>query len=134
MLGLVLTMAGPARSGQLILAVIVHPERRPTLTLDDLARIYLRKRRFWHDGTPIIPVNHEAGTVTREAFSRRVLGRTRAQLARYWDQRYFDGIFPPVTLHSDAAVREYVARDRNAIGYISSAAVDSSVHVALRLK
>ena len=56
----------PAQGEPLI--VVVHPERETTLDLGELAQIYLRKRRFWRDGAPIVPVNREAGNRLRAAF------------------------------------------------------------------
>src|SRR5439155_890460 len=105
--------AGPRRGP----AFGVHPERAAALDIEDVARIYLRKRRFWGDGTPIVALNREPGTVARVAFSHGVLHADPPRLQAYWDQQYFAGIFPPSVLSSGAAVKRYVAADRAAIGY-----------------
>jgi hypothetical protein len=115
------------------LAVIVHHERRAGVSLADLAQIYLRRKRFWDDGTPIVPLNLPGGTTLRRAFSRSVLRRGEDDLGDYWNRQYFYGILPPATLASTAAVLRYVASDPNAIGYVPLAEVDGSVTVALRL-
>ena len=99
-----------------------------------MARVFLRKQRFWPDGSPIIPLNREAGSELREAFSRWIFDAGSAALAGYWNDQYFLGMFPPATLSSTLAVKRYVAAEPNAIGYIESAAVDSSVRVVLELK
>lgn len=125
--------ATPTPAAEPGLAVIVHHERSDKLTLQQLSEIYRKQRRFWNDGKPIVPLNREPGSPAREAFSRRVFGGPSEKLAAYWNEQYFQGIFPPVTLSSDAAVRRYVAVDRNAIGYILIDAVDDTVRVALRL-
>ncbi len=116
------------------LAVIVHPARQVQLRTEDLARIFLKQRRFWDDNEPIVPLNREPGSAAREVFSRRVLGDESARFGEYWNRQYFQGVFPPATLSSDAAVKRYVAVDRNAIGYISVGEVDDSVRVVLRLE
>ncbi len=115
------------------IAVIVNPRRHATLQLEDVARIFLRKQRFWSDGAPIVPLNREAGSTLRETFSRRVLGVTSTELAVYWNEQYFLGTMPPATLSSSEAVKRYVASDPNAIGYIEATAVDNSVHVVFEL-
>ncbi len=115
------------------LAVIVHPTRLALLTPADTALIYLKKRRFWEDGEPILAINQEPGAVARETFSQRIFGGDSTRLGAYWNEQYFQGILPPITLASNAAVKRYVANDRNAIGYIEQNQVDDSVHVALRL-
>ena len=116
------------------LAIVVHRERTDALDIEDVARIYLRKRRFWDDGAPIVALHRELGTAARASFSRRVLRADPGQLRAYWDQQYFAGIFPPAVLSSGAAVKRYVATDRDAIGYIDSSEVDDSVRVALKIE
>jgi ABC-type phosphate transport system substrate-binding protein len=132
-LGLALCSGARASAADVALAVVVHPERAATLTAKDVARIFLKKRRFWDDGAPIVALNQDPGSSVREAFSRRVLGRSTAQLRAYWNEQYFQGVFPPTVLSSSAAVKRYVATDRNAIGYIEWSEVDESVRVVLRL-
>jgi ABC-type phosphate transport system substrate-binding protein len=131
---IVLCMAQPARPARLALAVIVHPARAVRLGREDVARIYLRKRRFWDDGAPIVALNQEPTSPARAAFTRLVLGTDTSQLQAYWNEQYFQGIFPPTVLSSADAVRRYVAADVNAIGYIEASEVNDSVRVALRLE
>ena len=128
-----LLATGPVGAGDTPLVVIVHPSRTDTLGLSDLAGIYLRKRRLWDDGAPIVPLNRESGSAARETFSVRVLGSDSAHLASYWNDAYFNGIFPPAVLSSSAAVKRYVANEPQAIGYIDPADVDDSVRVVLTL-
>ncbi len=124
----------PAVPEERALAIVVHPERAAALDIEDVARIYLRKRRFWGDGTPIVALNREPGTVARVAFSHGVLHADPPRLQAYWDQQYFAGIFPPSVLSSGAAVKRYVAADRAAIGYIEWSEVDDSVRVVLKVE
>jgi hypothetical protein len=116
------------------LAVIVHPTRSVQLSPQDVRRVYLKKRRFWDDGAPVIAINQEPGTVARESFSQHLFGNNSGQLGAYWNQQYFQGILPPITLSSGAAVKRYVAHSRDAIGYVELNQVDDSICVALRLE
>ena len=109
------------------LAVIVHPSRADTVDEPTLRRIYLRVRRQWGDGTPISPVNREAECPARELFARRILGMSPSRIAAYWNERYFEGVFPPITLSSDVAIKRYVAAEPGAIGYVDPALVDETV-------
>lgn len=114
--------------------VIVHPTRARTLTKDEVRAIYLKQRRFWDDGQPIIPINLEAGSAARERFSESVFGQSSLRLAAYWNQRYFEeGGFPPPTLASQEAVIRFVAGNEHAIGYVTQEEVGNSVSVALIL-
>jgi len=115
-------------------AVIVHPERQTNLSLEDVAQIYLRRKRFWDDGAAIVPLNLPSRAPLRTHFSQRVLNQTEPRLANYWNRLYFDGVLPPATLASTEAVRRYVASDPNAIGYVPVSEVDGSVRVILQLE
>ena len=128
---LVTPVAGSAAPDRL--AVIVHADREVHLDLEAIAQIYLKRRRFWSGGDPIVPVNREAGSRAREAFTLRVLRTAASRLTVYWNREYFRGVLPPATLASDEAVRRFVARDRRAIGYVDARTVDSSVRVVLHL-
>jgi hypothetical protein len=133
-LGAILVLAATlAPSQPPALVLIVHPSRSDSLTIAEASAIYLKKRRFWTDGEVIVPLNLPAETAAREQFSRRVLGRGSNEMSGYWNQQYFQGVFPPVTLSSGVAVKRYVASDRNAVGYVEAREVDGSVRVVLRL-
>lgn len=131
----VLVMLTPASRAEeaVHLVVIVHPTRQIELSTEMLAQIYLRRKRFWDDGAPIVPLNLEAGAELRAAFSRLVLRQNEARLAEYWNRQYFYGVLPPATLASTKAVLRYVAADPNALGYVPANDVDSSVRVVLSL-
>jgi ABC-type phosphate transport system substrate-binding protein len=116
------------------LAVIVHAGRDTRLTVEQIARIYLKQRRFWDDGELIVPVNRDSGSAARDAFVRRVFGANARQLVVYWNRQYFHGVLPPATLASDEAVKRFVAGERLAIGYVHPSVVDDSVRVVLRLR
>lgn len=133
-LSILLAAAVAAASADVPLAVIVHPSRSAPLDKSEIERIYLKKKRYWGDGTPIVPINRETGSEIRSEFNRRVYRSRAVDLARYWNQLYFQGILPPITLSSDEAVKRYVATERNAIGYVRADDVDDSVRVVLILE
>ncbi|MDQ3730559.1 MAG: hypothetical protein M3329_00985 [Pseudomonadota bacterium] len=132
---LVIALLAPLSTvgGEDSMAVIVHPERRTTLSVNEIAQIYLRRKRFWNDGATIVPLNLPAQAPLRARFSARVLNQTQARLADYWNRQYFQGVLPPATLASTEAVRRYVAVDPDAIGYVPASKVNESVRVVLRL-
>jgi ABC-type phosphate transport system substrate-binding protein len=113
--------------------VITHPSRPISLTASDLRRIFRKQRRFWDDGSPVIAINQSAATSARARFESLVFGDEAAGLPTYWNRRYFEGVFPPITFDSDEAVQRYVASKPNAIGYVDTRVVNDSVHVAARL-
>ncbi len=115
------------------LAVIVSTGREAPLSMQEISQIYLKQRRFWKEGEPIVPVNRQALSWERRAFTRRIFDKEVRQLEIYWNRQYFRGILPPATLASDEAVRRFVALDPNAIGYIRESLLDKSVRVVIYL-
>ena len=117
------------------LAVVVGRSSPVTaVSLDDLRDIYLRRRRVWPDGVPAAPINLPPDHPLRARFSRRVLGRSPADLLSYWNARYFEGITPPLILQTPAAVRAYLQRQPEAIAYLPLDDVDDSLRVLLELR
>src|SRR5437879_8662504 len=60
----------PAVPEERALVIVVHPERAAALGIEDVARIYLRKARFWGDGTPIVALNREPARTCSEYVTR----------------------------------------------------------------
>ena len=122
----------PARDGPVQL--IVHSSRSQSMSKSEARAVFLKQKRFWDDGKPIVPINREAGTTARESFSKRLFGQTSRKLAEYWNQRYFEaGEFPPATLASEEAVRRYVTENPEAIGYVIGAEIGPTIAVVLTL-
>ncbi|MBK7948413.1 MAG: hypothetical protein IPK00_06640 [Deltaproteobacteria bacterium] len=113
-------------------AIVVHRSRSESMTLEDVAPIYLKKRRFWRDGAVIVPVNRSAGSRARESFTRAIFASDAGSQRPYWNQQYFQGVLPPITLASSEAVLRFVASEPRAIGYVPAGVVDESVHVVAR--
>ena len=109
------------------LVVVAHAGVSATrLDRDDVRRIWLLRRRFWADGTRIVPVNLPAASPVRDAFSRAALGRPARDLADYWNDLYFHGITPPPVVPSERAALLFVARTRGAVAYVTRAAWDAA--------
>ena len=131
LVALLIATASPAFAGDLVL--IVHADQDARLTLGEVAQIYLKTRRYWDNGKPIVPVNRNSGSTARDSFVRTVFGESARQLVVYWNRQYFRGVLPPATLASDEAVKRFVAGERLAIGYVHPSVVDDSVRVVLRM-
>lgn len=91
---------------------------------------FLKKRTRWDDDSAILPVDRRQDSQVRDVFSRKVLRRDVVSVRRYWAQLVFSGRgVPPPELDSDQQVVKYVSSHPGAIGYVSSAAELSGVHV-----
>ncbi len=131
---LVVALLGAASTSAEEWAIVVHKSREESVTLSDVAQIYLKQRRFWRDGAVIVPVNLSAGSAAREFFAQAVYDSDAGSQRPYWNQQYFHGILPPVSLASSEAVLRYVGSEPRAIGYIPERLVDDSVHVVARFE
>ena len=122
----------PAQS-QERLAVIVSADRKVELSVEKVAQIYLKQRRFWSDREPIVAINRDAGSDLRKTFTERIFADEARRLNAYWNRQYYKGVLPPLTLASDEAVRRFIALEPNAIGYIAESQLDASVRAVLFL-
>ena len=87
---------------------------------NELSALFMRRKRSWHDGTEVRPVEPPSRSQVREEFSRTIHGKSVAYVTRYWHRVIFAGRgVPPEELPNDAAVIEFVKTHRGAIGYIA---------------
>jgi len=101
------------------IAVIVHPHNPVKgLTLDQVRKIFSAEITHWNElgggNHPITLVTREEGSGTREAFQKMIMGPKEISLSG-------------LVQDSNGAIRQVVADDRNAIGYISLGLVNDRV-------
>lgn len=101
------------------IAVIVHPDNPVrTLSLTQVREIFAGRTGSWHDvsgaAAPFVLVTREEGSGTREAFQKLVMSD---------DEMSLDCLVQD----SNGAIRQVVASDPRAVGYISLGLVDASV-------
>jgi ABC-type phosphate transport system substrate-binding protein len=91
------------------------------VSTDELKRIFLGTDTSL-EGSNVFPV-FERGGATHEAFLKQYLGKTDAALNTYYRSLVFTGkAFMPKILRSDAEVVAYVAKTKDAIGYVDAGA------------
>lgn len=101
-----------------------------TLSLVELRRIFMKQTRMWPHAESIVPVDWDATSPHREAFSRRVLARSVREMGDYWvQQSVTQGLSPPSTQRSTRALLRFVASVPGAIGYVPPGEVDETVLV-----
>ncbi|GAB3275300.1 hypothetical protein [Parahaliea aestuarii] len=117
-------LAANAHAG---IAVVVNPAAAD-LTSDQVAAIYLGKDKSFS------PLDLPASDAIRADFYQKATGRSLSQVKATWSRLMFSGkAQPPEELPDAASVKQAVAGDAKAIGYIDAAAVDGSVKVVLTL-
>jgi phosphate transport system substrate-binding protein len=101
------------------IAIIVHPVNLiKTLSLDQIRNVFSGTIKNWKElggpNHPIDVVTREEGSGTRESFQKFVMGKEDISLGA-------------LVQDSNGAVRQVIASDRNAIGYISLGLVNDQV-------
>ncbi|WP_031437730.1 type 2 periplasmic-binding domain-containing protein [Methylobacter tundripaludum] len=101
---------------------IIANKELPATQLDkeDIAAIYLLKKKHWENGDDIMPINLPPQADARTRFTAEIFDSTPDKLGSYWDKMLFKGETPPVTQNSEQAVVLFVERIKGAIGYVET--------------
>ena len=129
---LLLASTNAAQAGT---AIIAHPGNPLAgITQDQLARIYLGKTREFPNGAPVTALDLREGNITRIKFYKTVVDKSEAALKAYWSKLLFTGkAQPPKEMNDDEAVKDWVSKNPDALGYVDGKALDKSVKVLLIL-
>lgn len=119
-------------TAQSAVVVIVHPSNSSGLDVAAINRLFTGKEKSFANGNKAIPISQVSTAPATDEFNEKVLNKTSAQLKAYWSKLVFTGKgTPPKEMNDDQEVLKLVASNPDTIGYISSAAVDSSVKVVM---
>jgi len=109
------------------IVVIVNPAAK-AISKDQITDLYLGR------SGGLTPIDQTAGSAIYVQFYKQATGRDVAQVKAIWSRILFTGRgLPPKQLPDSAAVKQAIAADPNAVGYIEKSAVDASVKVVLPL-
>jgi hypothetical protein len=109
------------------IVVIVNPAAKP-ISKEQIADLYLGR------SGGLTPIDQTVGSAIYVQFYKQATGRDVAQVKAIWSRILFNGRgLPPKQLPDSAAVKQAVAANPNAVGYIEKSAVDASVKVVLPL-
>lgn len=111
-------------------SVIVNPANNNAIAESEISRLFLGKSGKFTDGSAAIAVNGPKSNATRAEFEKKALNKSAKQVKAYWSKLMFSGKGkPPAELGSSAEMLKFIADNANAIGYVDSASVDSTVKV-----
>jgi ABC-type phosphate transport system substrate-binding protein len=112
--------------------VVIVNKANPVRTLSvlELRRIFMKQTRMWSHAESVVPVDWDATSAHREAFSRLVLERSVREMGDYWVQQgVTQGLTPPSTQRSTRALLRFVASVPGAIAYVPPSEIDDTVVV-----
>jgi ABC-type phosphate transport system substrate-binding protein len=123
---------GTAAAGAEVVAVVSAASSVATLSKNQIADIFLGKTARYPDGSQAVPIDQSEGTAARDEFYMQFTGRSAAQIKAHWSKIIFTGRGqPPRTVSSSSAIKQLLAQNPKAIGYIEVSTVDDSVRVLL---
>jgi ABC-type phosphate transport system substrate-binding protein len=98
-----------------------------------IVKAFTGEAKNWPDGGTLHLLDQADDSPSRTVFNTSVLGKNDSAVKAMWAQKIFSGkALPPKVVSSDEEVKKAVAANKNAIGYISAAAVDGSVKVIMK--
>lgn len=99
----------------------------PQMHLTDL---YLGRVVRLPGGEKARPIDQAPGSGERDAFYEQYLDRSQAQIKAHWSKIIFTGRGrPPKDVPDAEAVKQFVAGDTSAVGYIDTKHVDETVRI-----
>ena len=123
-LAMLLLAIGAGRAEGQGYVVVVNAANPVTSIKKDRANgLFLKRITRWENGSPVVPVNLDRSSPTREAFTRAVHGKSVSAIESAWQQQIFAGReAPPPQRNNDVDVLAFVRANPGAIGYVSESA------------
>ena len=123
----------PAKTGAVEVIVVVGANAPiSSLTLEQVADIFLGRTVALPNGSAIVPIDQLDGSAIRHEFYAKTTGKSPQLLKAHWSKLIFTGQGePPREVADSEAVKKLVASSPSYIGYIERAAVDSTVKAVL---
>ena len=113
-----------------VVAVVSAKNPMTTLSRNQVVDIFLGKASRFPDGSQAVPIDQVESSAAREEFYLKFAGKSPAQLNAHWSKIIFTGRGqPPREVANGAEVKNRLAANPNAIGYIEQHQVDGSVKV-----
>jgi len=111
--------------------VVVHPSNPlMEISVADVKKIYLGKKKFFPGGEKAIPGDQPKDTQSRKFFYGGIIGKSEAKLKIYWSRLIFTGKgTPPKIIGVDRVIKKWVGNQPQAIGYIMRSEADNTVKI-----
>jgi ABC-type phosphate transport system substrate-binding protein len=118
------------------IAIIVNPSNSvSSVSTGDLHRLFLGDKSTWPNGKHVFVVMAAPGSAEREFVLKNIYKMSEPEYAKYFLQAAFTGTVsaPPKDAASAAEMKQIVAGNPGAIGYVKQQDVDGTVKTILKL-
>lgn len=117
------------------ISIVVNIENYNDIPQSYLKKLFLGQRKSFPDGRAAQPLVHEENSEIANHFNLLLLNRNLQQYKSYWARIIFTGKgHPPEEIYNDQEMIARISRNSNAIGYINSSSLNSSVREIYRIK
>ena len=125
---LLLLSPSGARADDIV--IIVNRDNANVVDAAFVQRVYVGAIKGWPDGRPVLVLDQPEGSEAREVFCTTVLKKSVTNVKAIWSQNIFTGKgLPPNVASPDEAIKQAVAANVGAIGYIRASQLDATVKV-----
>lgn len=113
-----------------VVAVVASTSPITSLSKSQAANIFLGKSRQYPNGEPAVPIDQAEGSAERNEFYTKVSGKSPAQIKAHWSKIIFTGKGqPPKVIADSTALKQLLASNPSAIGYLEQSLVDTNLKV-----
>ena len=110
------------------IVIIVNRDNTNEVDTAFVQRVYVGSIKGWPDGTTVLVLDQPEGSDAREIFCTTVLKKSVTNVKAIWSQNIFTGKgLPPKITTPDLAIKQVVAANVGAIGYIHMSQLDATV-------
>ncbi len=102
--------------------VVIHADNPATeLATAKVVKMFLKKLKRWDHGVRVMPIDLDAKSPIRKAFTKAVHGKSVTAINSFWQRMIFSGRdVPPPERGSEEAILEYVRTNPGAVGYVAA--------------
>ena len=113
--------------GQAQISVVVAESSRQTAGASEIKQIFTGAKLVWAGGEKVLVADQPESAISK-AFYEKFVGKSVSQVRTEWMKLVLSGqATAPKKCAGDAAVKEFLSDNPNAVGYISSSALDERV-------
>ena len=117
-------------SGAEILVIVNKDNPIEELSRREIIDLYMGRNLYFADGKLALRLDQPPTSDERQLFYQALVKKSVAQVNAYWAKLLFTGrASPPMLMGSNEQLLDTIRNNRNAIGYIDKASLDSSVKV-----
>lgn|SRR5579872_6080540 len=121
--------------GEEVDLVVSNANQVKSLSLDDAKKIFKGDKTVWPEGKHITVLMLPQGRPERVAVLRGIYNMSETDYSRYFLEAIFTGRLPapPKEVGSPVQMKQFLAANPGAIGYLNKADVDDTVRIVLKL-